>query len=785
MNDTLLFEEIPNSTSVINTADDTYAKYPLNPGHTNSPEAKKKVFMKKGRYGQTSGNILSGDFHSEVPICPYHMPRNTLRYEEPRLHIARKNARDIIEAKDINDLIDRIKLYGYMWEAEANNINNFALVNSRPNSSINDRNLEYANALDSNGVEINQPTFNIVKGSTQTRLYQQEQFYAISGTSETDVINKLLFAKNNQVETSNRYSSPLPFGFPPYFDKVVGGNNITNTITINAGHYKLVGVKIVNASDEWEPNTGFNNQLNNMDEYRLVYDNNISGDAIVGENNFVTDKDNAIMNFMFNVPYVVTHRTDNDANTKLSYYGFIGYHSKIYNISDSETTQSITELVSEPVANTATISGYGIPTETTPINFPIIAYRTTTMAIDFDMWNLFGAYINDPTKESVFEPVNNTIYQKSDLWYGINSQAFMKYFTQNTNHVLKIPEQKIENRRMYYKNPSGVWTELAKGIISIDGIAPYYNGDYTTPEYGFTVNFNVYDLVNDRSAEFQNSTFKTVKLIAYGEDTNTYENFTKEFLLNPIYYINNYLAGLNPTFQPIENGCFDMVHNAFIQYVPLVSGDDSAYIKDIYLDSNGTTYLELIGYPDNSSNDRPTYRYKYGQLCPDGSAPIAGMCTYYRTTVQTTPAATYTNGYTDIRENDYTFQKDKYLPNTNKYSYIKGTHYKKVRNVLWNYLKALQNMTISSNVNGIIDTTSKNELESFLLNHEAQQNIFDKDDPDTYLGGYFAQTTGLIKLDFYNNLVDAYKIIINSCLCNTDCACNLVCACNTNCGCNY
>ena len=62
---------------------------------------------------------------------------------------------------------------------------------------------------------------------------------------------------------------------------------------------------------------------------------------------------------------------------------------------------------------------------------------------------------------------------------------------------------------------------------------------------------------------------------------------------------------------------------------------------------------------------------------------------------------------------------------------------------------------------------------------------FDKDDPDTNFYNYQAQPQAIIKVGFYNTLVDAYKLLINSCMCNCDCACNSNCVCNTNCGCNY
>lgn len=42
-----------------------------------------------------------------------------------------------------------------------------------------------------------------------------------------------------------------------------------------------------------------------------------------------------------------------------------------------------------------------------------------------------------------------------------------------------------------------------------------------------------------------------------------------------------------------------------------------------------------------------------------------------------------------------------------------------------------------------------------------------------------------IQLNFINNVISKYRLIIQRCLCNSDCACNSVCSCNLNCGCNY
>jgi hypothetical protein len=124
---TFLFEEVLVGPMVNKDSLIYPVKGPGNTkGHKNAEGGYKQIVYRKGRYGQTVGNIL-GDNLIGTPACPYHMPRNIKRFDEPHLYVAKKNVGDVIQASDINNLIDKIKLFQYAWEAEANNVYSYGI----------------------------------------------------------------------------------------------------------------------------------------------------------------------------------------------------------------------------------------------------------------------------------------------------------------------------------------------------------------------------------------------------------------------------------------------------------------------------------------------------------------------------------------------------------------------------------------------------------------------------------------------------------------------------------
>ena len=78
-----------------------------------------------GRDGQTRGK--RDREWAPYPICPYHMPTNYNRYNDPSLHVPYKNRGNIIELKDINRLIERITLYTHLWNADPNDLSGYGI----------------------------------------------------------------------------------------------------------------------------------------------------------------------------------------------------------------------------------------------------------------------------------------------------------------------------------------------------------------------------------------------------------------------------------------------------------------------------------------------------------------------------------------------------------------------------------------------------------------------------------------------------------------------------------
>ena len=138
---------------------------------------------------------------------------------------------------------------------------------------------------------------------------------------------------------------------------------------------------------------------------------------------------------------------------------------------------------------------------------------------------------------------------------------------------------------------------------------------------------------------------------------------------------------------------------------------------------------------------------------------------------------------TETRETDWSVQ-EQIRTKRGKHPTIQAKNFENIRNSLNDLIEALD-LVAKTTLGGVPDNTTKTNIEDFKFSHVKNNSDFDPNDPDTSFYGYQAQKTAIIKVGFYNTLVDAYKLLINSCMCNCDCACNSNCVCNTNCGCNY
>lgn len=138
---------------------------------------------------------------------------------------------------------------------------------------------------------------------------------------------------------------------------------------------------------------------------------------------------------------------------------------------------------------------------------------------------------------------------------------------------------------------------------------------------------------------------------------------------------------------------------------------------------------------------------------------------------------------TETRETDWSV-REHIRTKRGKHPTIQAKNFENIRNSLNDLIEAL-NLVANTTLGGVPDNTTKTNIEDFKFSHLKMNSEFDPNDPDTSFYGYQAQKTAIVKVGFYNTLVDAYKLLINSCMCNCDCSCNSNCVCNTNCGCNY
>ena len=270
---------------------------------------------------------------------------------------------------------------------------------------------------------------------------------------------------------------------------------------------------------------------------------------------------------------------------------------------------------------------------------------------------------------------------------------------------------------------------------------------------------------------------------------NFYE-FDDEFFRDPIaFMIPKTFTGMTGN-DDSPSGFPYFIDNFVVYEETFVVDSESGSTQTVYthFDENGVPYKAFDSFISSwSSTGQVRYFYTVGQSCSDGSTPVNGQCSVTTTTIITianTIDTTAANIMT-ITEKDITYKKGIYFVGEKSYPQIKTADFKNIKNVLSKFLTNIITLSQSPINNGTSDRDTYQELSNFLSNQAASSGTYDAEDPDTSFEGYDIRQNGLIKLNFYNILVDAYKLIINGCICNTDCACNLVCACNTNCGCNY
>lgn len=743
---TLIFEDIPKGTSIynINTVENT----PRRP--YNASGAKRIALLEKGRYGQTIGNPIHADKWPETPTCPYHMPRNPDRYKETRLTLNQKAVGDIIEARDINNLIEKIKVFSYVWEAEANNIYNYPGVSGSNRIAVNQSSLiRIANSQDSHadGFEIKDPRK--LGGKVDILLYKPIQIFTEMGLTENEVRLKLIKAMNNKVRTGINLNNPLPHSFPEYLDDIVTGNAYVESkyTILNGGFAPLVGVKAIQPS---QLGTG-------PVTYYLKY---TSGKF---QDEYVKDKNGNILKFKSFEPYIFSFRPDNQPDTLLQYGGFILYHSDFTIDNNTLTVTKVNKTYVRPTKSIASRTNSDIAWKLGGTVTP----TTETVPLSINVKN---ALTNTPTS--------------SYLWQYVDSKAnFLTWLNSLSKTTINLPKFRINGSSYEYYDGStwipcdGIYwlsmvTPFMKTWETIETVPPPSGSPAGTPpttntithkQYGFIIETQLHDPINE--------VFKS-----------NFDINNDTFLKNPDgrYSFNSKIFGTakdcmelmltNTNFQVTGNGDF-----AITLRENIVGTFNEDTTQDEYYSSTGAKV------------NQDYYRYRLGISCPPGSTNENGRCVIETTTTEDFIGGikSETPEYAIITEHDITYKTFAESTGTGTYPLIKATDYRNIRTVLNRYLERILNIARTGINNGNSDPITANEIDTFFSTQDAMGVTPDKDNPDTSFLGYHAYTGTIIKVEFYNVLLEAYKIIINSCLCNADCACNVNCICNVNCGCNY
>lgn len=795
---TFLFEEVATGPLVNKDS----VKYPAS-GHKNASGAYVRIAYRKGRYGQTEGNIL-GDVSGHVPACPYHMPRNSKRFDEPHLHIAKKTIGDIIEAKDINNLIDKIRLFQYAWEAEANNVYGYSAVTGYPNAKVDISKLTYIEAESAP-----QPTFTIhdskLSGTIQNQIPKVANIFSCGGSTLASVTSQLNAAMSNKTKTFVSFGTVMYHGFPEYMDDLKSTD--THTL-IHAGHSPIVGVKAIQFMEAGTVSPNF----------KLQY---LSGEKVADgglENGHVKGKDNLDMVFNYNTAYVISYLQDNQPNTQPKYIGFILYYLGNDIINNLPETEIVTETVVSPA--THGISSFGtqdkqafggdLQIDKTKSIIPAVA----TQPIAFDVGKCLNNIVlvdpsesYNPTAAAMLfweQMVPKLPYEGFNQW-NTRVDAVKAKFNALPNKIVKMPAQKVSDGKCWRQLSNGSWVEqdaiyifhYLEATAEKKSMTYYDGGDSSSTDYTYVAGFNIY------AAKWKPSTgkvvwndgapFKTFKQIPAPTGLPSwyasmlFYDFDDAFFNDPIGFL------IPKTFTPLTTDTspsgFPYFLNNFVAFEESIYSEDGTSIKYTHFNELGVSAVTF----DNpfiiswSTVGQVRYFYTVGQSCSDGSAPVNGQCTITTTSVITiadTIDTTAANVMT-ITEKDITYKKGIYFVGEKSYPQIKTADFKNIKNVLSKFLTNIITLSQSQINNGTSDSETYQELSNFLSNQAASSGTYDPEDPDTSFEGYDIRQNGLIKLNFYNILVDAYKLIINGCICNADCACNLVCACNTNCGCNY
>lgn len=677
--------------------------------HKNASGWQVNYIFSKGRYGQEE-NDPRGDAIDQLPICPYHMPKNPNRFDEPSLFISKKNPGDIIKARDINEVINRIRMLMYIWNAEIKDIYHYGGYDKSisPRYELLDS-LEYIKA--ENAQVLNDKTHDSRLSGTRDNLKYLKRYYFMA---ESDSLNNLETILNSQKGNPTNFdttdNNECLFRLPHVID-----TNANVTDIINTGFHSLYNGKFVQEYGS--------SSIPNPEKFHIYFPN---------EGTYLMELDTTNVKFFdMGQNYYFSYRKTSDVDCPLTYLGFTSYFQPMESVSSS-TTRTTTSTVS--VAGKINIIKKHIPTNLNYLQ-PDLSPNGTSDATIIDSY----------------------IYEMNTLVTG----------HLNPRKSIIQPAYKIEDDKIYRKYPSEtIWQEVTYMYI--------INNINYSPKTSYTKGSTTYNIQQVYISVSRYS-------LSVGEEypTLVVQSSTEEFTIlngdtsSTYAYIPEFISDIGFTAMCDNN--VDNWTSEFTTKFINVKFKKVIHITDILFEDD-TTSLAAFGII-----------YEIGWLCADGSsADVNNQCII--TTVNNINESsniTVANGVATITERDiYPVESNVYY-GIGKFPIIKGSHFKLMRNHLAELIDAVIDISSSSVGFTAADASTKAILKAFLNAQAPKTSDFDKDNPDVTFVGYQANSTAIIKYEFYNTLVDAYKLLINGCICNSDCYCNVNCVCNSNCGCNY
>lgn len=609
------------------------------------------------------------------PTCPYHMPINSSRYLDPRLYMPTKLAGDIIRAKDLNDLIDRMKVLIKLWNAEQDDLKGYG-IHSKIRARITHlypNHIVRSVPVLSSGVESSE-TYTILEGSNAIINNTLNTTYTntltdptVSGTVEFTTS----FKNGCKIEANGNKLDFYGFYKAGYFDDPTGVyiGSLTFTDTTITGETFLTH----EISDETEI---FSEAYWNSYDPLIIQPDGQRLDIYTKLNGFinpVSAGDLIFSGVSFSGPNI-------DVDCKR--FKIVGNNKeiKIYkvtatgSITTSTTVGGVTTTTTTPVVDDSKdlVAPYRV--ETLIATYTLSGVTSTTATTTLVPGS--ASHIEEPKDYGFYMIMGASESQvRSDLASAISNQAGIpgqihKNFKLGDVLPFRMPELLIDDYDNTASNHHGGVSNLIS-IQAVEGMSP---------------------------ATFNLRIPETDKLITSNANVNV------EFAYNTAY-VWSYRT-------PEPEG--------FLRYIGLAA-------------------IEI---------PRPYWNV-------DGNKNV-------------------------IEEFDWTYTVNHNKNYKAKYPIIKQVEWNKIRDTLRNYCDKVINLDM---LTGDVDNTGVNDFLAAQVGNGG--TTVDLNDPDTAFDNYQAKEKVIIKVNFYNVLVEAYRVLVNSCLCNSDCSCNSNCLCNTNCGCNY